>query len=406
MIKIFLKIKKKILKSWQKNNIFQKSINQRQKASSFVFYEGPPTANGKPGLHHVLGRVYKDIICRYKTMQGFQVFRKAGWDTHGLPVEIEVEKKLGLKNKKEIEKYGIAKFNQKCKKSVWEYKKNWEKLTERIAFWLDIKNPYITYESKYIETVWWIIKQIYQKNLLYKGYKIIHYCPRCGTGLSSHEVAQGYKKIKETAIYVKFKIQNSQFENCYFLIWTTTPWTLPGNVAIAVNLKITYVKVKVNDEYLILAKERIKSCGIESKIVEEFKGKDLIGLEYQPIFTSQLSQIIVADFVSLEEGTGLVHIAPAFGEEDMEVIKTHNLKLKSQNLPEFPILLPVDEEGKFKPEVEKFAKMFVKEADLKIIEDLQKQNLLFKEELYEHDYPFCWRCSSPLLYYAKESWFN
>jgi len=400
----FPKIEKKILKFWKKNRIFENSIEQRKKAPNFVFYEGPPTANAAPGIHHVLARAYKDIICRYKTMRGFKVLRKAGWDTHGLPVELEIEKKLGLKTKKDIEKYGIAKFNQKCKESVWAYKKDWEKLTERIAFWLDMENPYITYESDYIETVWWIIKQIYQKGLLYQDYKVVPYCSRCGTSLSSHEVALGYEKIKEPAIYIKFEILNPKFETkgkIYFLVWTTTPWTLPGNVAIAVNPEFNYAEVKINNEYLILAKERLSILAKDYELVREFRGKDLTELRYQPLYPpdAEISKtaykVIPADFVSLEEGTGLVHVAPAFGEEDMEAGKKNNL----------PILLNVDGEGKFTLDVKKWAGLYVKDADSLIIEDLKESNLLFKEELYEHDYPFCWRCDSPLLYYAKQGWF-
>jgi len=397
----FPKIDKKILKFWKKNRIFKMSIERRKKASNFVFYEGPPTANAKPGFHHALSRSFKDIICRYKTMQGFKVLRKAGWDTHGLPVELEVEKKLGLKSKKEIEKYGITKFNKKCRESVWDYKKDWEKLTERIGFWLDMENPYITYQPDYIESVWWIIKQAWQKKLLYKDYKVVPYCTRCGTSLSSHEVAQGYKKIKEPAIYVKFPVLNPEFKDTSLLIWTTTPWTLPGNVAVAVNPEIDYVKVKSDEEYLILAKEKIGPCDIKGEIIREFKGKDLINLRYQPLYSSaeeiikKAYRVITADFVSLEEGSGLVHIAPAFGEEDMKAGKKNDL----------PVLLTVDKEGKFRMEIKNFARMFVKDADPMIIEDLKNRNLLFKTELYEHDYPFCWRCHSPLLYYAKESWF-
>ncbi len=398
----FPKIEKKILKFWRENEIFEKSIERRKKASNFVFYEGPPTVNAKPGLHNVLARVFKDIICRYKTMQGFKVLRKAGWDTHGLPVELEIEKKLGLKSKKDIERYGIAKFNKKCREFTWSYiKKDWEKLTERVGFWLDMEHPYITYQSDYIETVWWVIKQIWQKGLLYKDYKVVPYCVRCGTSLSSHEVALGYKKIKEPAIYIKFPILNPEFKNTSLLVWTTTPWTLPGNVAVAVNPEFTYVKIKIDEEYLILAKEKIETCGTKGEIIKEFKGKDLIDLRYQPFYPSaeeivkRAYRVIPADFVSLKEGTGLVHIAPAFGEEDMVAGKKNSL----------PTLLTVDEEGKFKLEVKKWARMFVKEADPLIIEDLKNRNLLLKIELYEHDYPFCWRCHSPLLYYARESWF-
>ena len=397
----FPKIEKRILKFWSKSEVFKKSINRRKKASNFVFYEGPPTANAKPGLHHVLSRAFKDIICRYKTMQGFKVLRKAGWDTHGLPVELEIEKKLGLKSKKDIERYGITRFNKKCKESVWDYKKDWERLTERIGFWLDMENPYITYQPDYIETIWWAIKQIWQKGLLYKDYKVVPYCARCGTSLSSHEVAQGYKKIKEPSIYIKFPILNPEFKSTSLLAWTTTPWTLPGNVAVAVNPEIDYVKVRIGEEYLILAKEKMESCGAEGEIIKEFKGKDLVDLRYHPFYpcdkevTRSAYRVVPADFVSLEEGTGLVHIAPAFGEEDMMVGKKNNL----------PTLLTVDGEGRFKLEVKKFARMFIKEADPMIIEDLKSRNFLFKTELYEHDYPFCWRCHSPLFYYAKESWF-
>ncbi len=392
----FPKLEEKILKYWKDAGIFKKSIKQRAKARNFVFYEGPPTANAKAGIHHILARVFKDIVCRYKTMQGFRVLRKAGWDTHGLPVELEIEKKLGLKSKKDIEKYGIAAFNKKCKESVWLYKQDWEKLTERIGFWLDMEHPYITYNNDYIETLWWIIKQLHQKGLLYQDYKVVPYCPRCGTSLSSHEVALGYENIKETSVYVKFKIK----PNTYLLVWTTTPWTLPGNVAVAVNPKFTYVKVKVGAEMLILAKERLAVLGEGCKIIEQFKGSKLLGLKYEPLFKFAKPDkkawfVVGGDFVSLEEGTGLVHLAPAFGEDDMQVAKKNNL----------PVLLNVDETGRFKKEVKNWAGKWVKDVDPLIIADLGKRGLLYKEELYAHDYPFCWRCHSPLLYYAKESWF-
>ncbi|KKU86754.1 MAG: isoleucine--tRNA ligase [Candidatus Wildermuthbacteria bacterium RIFCSPLOWO2_01_FULL_48_35] len=396
----FPKLERKILKYWKQNGIFEKSIKQRAGARDFVFYEGPPTANARPGIHHVLSRVYKDVVCRYKTMRGFRVLRKAGWDTHGLPVELEIEKKLGLKSKKEIEKHGIAKFNAQCKQSVWQYKKEWEKLTERIGFWLDMEHPYITYENDYIETLWWIIKQIWNKGLLYQDYKVVPYCPRCGTALSSHEVALGYKTVKEPAIYVKLKMKNEKFKNSYLLVWTTTPWTLPGNAAVAIKPELIYVSAKKDSEVLILAKERIAVLGGGCEVIGEFKGKDLLGVEYEPLFpVAELGKkayfVIAGDFISAQEGTGLVHIAPAFGEDDMEVGKNNNL----------PVLITVDSDGRFNAEVKQWAGMFVKDADPLIIEDLKKRGLLFKEELYEHDYPFCWRCSSPLLYYAKESWF-
>jgi len=394
----FPEIEKKILKFWKENRTFEKSIEQRKRAGNFVFYEGPPTANGKPGIHHVLSRIFKDIICRYKTMKGFKVLRKAGWDTHGLPVELEIEKKLGLKNQKDIEKYGIEKFNKLCRESVWQYKKDWEDMTEKIAYWLDLKNPYVTYERSYMETVWWIIKQISLKGLLYQGYKIIPYCPRCGTGLSSHEVAQGYKTVKDRSVYVKVPLKGEK--NTYLLIWTTTPWTLPGNVAVALNPDFIYVKAKTKEGNLILAKERLDVLETEFKVLQEFKGKTLLGKEYEPIFNFHKPEkkswfVIAGKFVSLDEGTGLVHIAPAFGEEDMEVGKENDL----------PILLNVDEDGKFKKEVKPWAGLFVKDADPLIIEELNKKGMLFKEEIYEHEYPFCWRCNSPLLYYAKQSWF-
>lgn len=411
----FSKKEEEILKFWKDNDIFEKSIKQRAKARDFVFYEGPPTANGRPGIHHVLSRAFKDVVCRYKTMRGFRVQRKAGWDTHGLPVELEVEKKLGIHSKPEIEKFGIKKFNKECQKSVWMYKGEWERLTERIGFWLDMKNPYITYTQDYIESVWQIIKKIWEKNLLYQDFKVVPYCPRCGTSLSSHEVALGYKSVKEPSVYVKFPIKNPKFKNTSLLVWTTTPWTLPGNVAVALNPNYTYVKAKIaeKEEFLILAKERMSVLGQDCSFIEEFQGKDLLGLTYQPPFDfyqpnykkEKIWETIPGDFVSLLDGTGLVHIAPAFGQEDMDAIKAQNSKFKDQNLPLFPVLMTVDEQGKFNLDIKKWAGIFVKEADPLIIEDLKKQNILFKEELYEHDYPFCWRCKSPLLYYAKKSWF-
>ena len=394
----FPKIEEKILKFWKKNKIFEKSILQRKKAKKFVFYDGPITVNARPGIHHVLARIFKDIIPRFKTMRGFRVERKNGWDTHGLPVELEVEKNLDFKTKRDIEKYGLAKFNRACKKNVQKYIPLFRDLTEKIGYWVDMEDPYITYENDYIETVWWILKKIWQKGLLYKGYKVVPYCPRCGTSLSSHEVAQGYKRIKEPAIYIKFKLKSQK--NTYFLVWTTTPWTLPGNVAIAINPNFVYSKIKINGQFLILAKKRIEALDLKGEIVKDFKGENLLGVEYRPLFDfikpkKGAYYIISGDFVSIENGTGLVHIAPAFGEEDMAAGKKNNL----------PILLNVDEEGKFKKEVKNWAGLFVKEADPKIIEDLKKRNLIFKTEQYEHDYPFCWRCKSPLLYYAKESWF-
>ncbi len=392
----------KILDFWDKNKIFEKSLKKKAPKGNFVFYEGPPTANGRPGIHHVLSRSIKDIICRYKTMRGYRVLRKAGWDTHGIPVELEVEKSLGFKTKPDIEKYGIGRFIKKCKESVWKYKDEWEKLTKRMGFWLDLDHPYVTYDNHYIESLWWIIKQIWDKGLFYQDYKVVPYCPRCGTTLSSHEVALGYKNIKEPAVYLKFKIQNpkskTQNSDTYLFVWTTTPWTLPANVAIAIHPGLRYVKVKFNEDYLILAKDRLEVLGAGYEVIKEFKGKDLLGLEYEPLYNfiqpdKKANFVISGNFVRAEEGTGLVHIAPAFGEDDMNAGKENNL----------PILMTLDDEGKFT--VGTWKGEFAKDADSKIMDDLKKRKILWKTETYEHDYPFCWRCDSPLLYYATTSWF-
>ena len=407
----FSKAEKKILKFWEKNRIFEKSISQRKKRKRFVFFEGPPYANGRPGIHHLLARAFKDIILRYKTMQGFLVERRAGWDTQGLPTEIAAEKALGIKSKKDIEKLGIERFIEECKRNVFTYKEEWERFTQRIGYWLDLEHPYVTCNLDYIESLWWIIKKFWEKGFLKRAKKVVPWCPRCQTSLSSHEVAQGYKKITEPAIYVKFKLktqhstlksatQNSKL-NIYLLVWTTTPWTLPGNVAVAVNPKLDYVLIKTDKEYFILAKERLNKVFWEKEyeLSSEFKGKELVGLQYQPLYkTSNYCKVLPASFVSLEEGTGLVHIAPAFGAEDFDLIRTQG----SINENEIP--LTVEEDGKMKKGIIGGGK-FVKEADKDIIEDLKKRNLLFKQELYTHDYPFCWRCESPLLYYLHPSWF-
>jgi len=406
----FKKLENKILKFWQEKNIFERSLKKNKKGKPFVFFEGPPSANALPHLGHAETRVLKDLILRYKTMRGFYVPRKAGWDTHGLPIEVQVEKELGFKTKQDIERYGAAKFNQKCKSIVWRYKKEWEDFTRKIGFWIDMENPYITYTSQYIETVWWALKEIWQKGLLYQGFKASPYCPRCGTTLSSHEVAQGYKSVKEPAVFLKFRILNPEFENSYLLVWTTTPWTLPGNVAIAVNPEFLYVKIREGQDDLILAKERIKDLDLNGEVLKEFKGKDLVNLRYQPLYppdeevTKRAFKVIPANFISLKEGTGLVHIAPAFGEDDMEAVKEINSQTESEK-EKLPIILTVNPEGKYTLEVKKWAGLFVKEADPLIIQDLKEKNILFKEELYQHDYPFCWRCHTPLLYYAKKSWF-
>ncbi len=409
----FPKLEDKILKFWKKNRVFEKSIEQRKKEKEFIFYDGPITVNAKPGIHHALARIFKDTIPRFKTMRGFKVERKNGWDTHGLPVELEVEKKFGFKTKKDIEEYGIAKFNKACKESVQSYIPFFRDLTEKIGYWVDMDNSYITYKPDYIETLWWIIKKAWENDLLYKDYKVVPYCPRCGTSLSSHEVAQGYKKIREPAIFVKFKVKsnNPKWQNVSILSWTTTPWTLPANVALAVNPKMYYIRIpdyREDGHRLILGFENLKTIlkkGLfderykKEKDVDIFKGSEIIGIEYEPIFEFSKPEkpafrVISADFISKEEGTGVVHIAPAFGEDDMIVGKTNNL----------PIILNVDEEGKFKEEVKTFAGKFVKEADPLIVEDLGRRKVLFQKEDYEHDYPFCWRCHSPLLYYAKDSW--
>jgi isoleucyl-tRNA synthetase len=406
----FILSEEEVLSFWEKAEIFLKSVKKEAPKANFVFYEGPPTANGMPGIHHVLARAFKDCIPRYKTMQGFKVERKAGWDTHGLPVELKVEKDLGISGKQDIEKYGIEKFNKKCRESVWQYTDEWKKLTNRIAFWLDLENPYITYENDYIQSLWWIIKQVYEKDLLYRGHKVVPHCPRCGTALSSHEVAQGYKLVKDKSLFVKFKLLSNNDlvkEGDYILAWTTTAWTLPGNVALAVGEEIDYLRVKKNKDFLIIAKELAgKVLENDYEIISQFKGKDLVNLNYQPLFDlgdlfkeKKSHYISLADFVSTEDGTGVVHTAVMYGEDD------YNLGLKI----DLPKVHTVNEEGKFIKELEKYelANRFVKseKTETIILEYLEKNNYLYKEELYEHDYPYCWRCDTPLLYFAKNSWF-
>lgn len=399
----------KILDLWDKKKVFRKSIDRRQKSPNFVFFEGPPTANGKPGIHHLISRSFKDLICRYKTMQGYRVERKAGWDTHGLPVEIEVEKKLGLRHKSDIEQYGVDRFNKLCKESVWQYKGDWEKFTKRIGYWIDLENPYVTYDNSYIESVWNILGQTFDKKLLYKDYRVAPYCPRCGTTLSSHEVSQGYKTVKENSVYVKFALKDNNFKNTYILVWTTTPWTLPANVALALNKDLKYCLVEVDNERLFVTKNKMTLLGEDAKVIKEVKGLDLLDLEYAPPFPvdkkdypdNDLYKIVAADFVSEEDGTGFVHIAPAFGEDDMNVVK----ELRDEEKYNFPILKTVDDDGLTSVPGFVWNKKFVKDADPEIIESLKKKSLLFKEEMYEHEYPFCWRCKSPLIYYATPSWF-
>ena len=416
-----------VLEFWQKNKIFEKSIEKEAPKGDYIFYEGPPTANGKPGIHHVLARVFKDFFPRYKTMQGYRVPRKAGWDTHGLPVELQVEKELGLKNKKEVEEYGVAEFNKKCRESVWRYKEDWEKLTRRMGFWLDMDNAYITYENYYIESVWNILKEIWDKDLLYLGHKVVPYCARCGTPLSSHEVAQGYQNIEEDSVYLKFKVTKGNDkvrEGDFILSWTTTPWTLPGNVALAVGKDVEYVRFnydrvidgKVVQEYYISSKEYFEQVqgdykidsnvsGGETPVIPQAKkvdAKDLVGIEYEPLFPGSIDPgdkkawyVTTADFVTTEDGTGVVHTAVMYGVEDYELGEEIGL----------PKVHTVDETGKFNENVEKWKGKFVKDVEKEITEDLKQRDLLFKVQPYRHDYPFCWRCDTPLLYYAKDSWF-
>ena len=393
-----------ILKFWKQAEIFKNTVEQRRGGPEYVFYEGPPTANGKPGVHHVLARVFKDMFPRYKIMRGYHVSRRGGWDTHGLPVEIEVEKQLGINNKQQIEEFGIDKFNELCKKSVFTYIQDWEKLTDRIAFWVDLEDAYVTYTNDYIESVWWILKNFWDKDLLYKGYKVVPYCPRCGTPLSDHEVALGYDEATDPSVFVRMPLVDQP--DVSLLVWTTTPWTLPGNVAVAVHPDVDYVIVeRVNNgskEKLILAKSLVQKVFGDEQVlvVETLKGKRLKGVKYHPLFTflppdKPAYFVVLGDFVTTEDGTGLVHMAPAFGAEDMDMAREHNL----------PVLITVLPDGTFIPEVKPWRGVFVKDADPFIVEDLKARGLLFKSEAYTHTYPFCWRCHTPLLYYARESWY-
>jgi isoleucyl-tRNA synthetase len=393
-----------VLKFWKQAGIFRKTVEQRKGGPEYVFYEGPPTANGKPGVHHVLARAFKDMFPRYKIMRGYHVSRRGGWDTHGLPVEIEVEKQLGFTNKGQIEEYGIDKFNELCKKSVFTYIQDWERLTDRIAFWVDLEDAYVTYTNDYIESVWWILKNFWDKDLLYKGHKVVPYCPRCGTPLSDHEVALGYDEATDPSVFVRMPLVDKP--DTSLLVWTTTPWTLPANVAVAAHPEEEYVTVeRDNDgtkEKLILVKSLLhKVFGEEEvKVVDTFKGKKLKGVKYKPLFTflppdKPAHYVVLGDFVTTEDGTGLVHIAPAFGQEDMETAKQHDL----------PVLMTVLPDGTFVPEVTPWRGMFVKDADPGITQDLRARGLLFNSGEYTHTYPFCWRCKTPLLYYARESWY-
>ena len=383
---------------WKEHDIFKKSIDLKEGCPTFTFFDGPPTANGKPHIGHVITRAIKDLYPRYKTMKGYQVLRKAGWDTHGLPVELEVEKQLGFSGKEQIEKYGIAPFVEKCKESVFKYEKMWEDFSDKVAFWADMKDPYVTFHDDYIESEWWAIKTIFDKGLLYKGYKIVPYCPRCGTPLASHEVAQGYKDVKEKSCIAKFKLRD---EDAYFLAWTTTPWTLPSNVSLSVNPNVEYVKVLSEGVKYILAKDLVESVFKDKEVeyLESYLGKDLEYKKYEPLYDflnvyDKAYYITLADYVTTEDGTGIVHNAPPFGQDDYLVGRKYNL----------PWVQLVDTKGEML-ECTLWPHKFVKEADPLIMQDLKERGLLFKALNFEHSYPFCWRCNTPLLYYARDSWY-
>ncbi len=400
----FAEREKEIIKFWKDNDVFKKNQSENEGAREFTFYDGPPTANGKPHIGHILTRVIKDIIPRYRVMKGEHCYRKAGWDTHGLPVELEVEKLLGIDGKKEIEKYGIEPFIKKCKESVWKYSGEWEKMSDRVGYWADMENPYVTYNDDYIESVWWALKTISEKGLLYKGYKIVPYCPRCGTALSSHEVAQGYKDVKETSVIARFKSKDE--ENTYYLAWTTTPWTLPSNVALCMNPNEVYVEIETEDKTkYILAKALADKYFEDYKVVNEKLGKEYEYREYEPLFDfvkSELEEkgqkayyVTVDDYVTTEDGTGIVHNAPAFGEDDKRVGDKYGLP---------PVKL-VEPDGKLDARCGALGGLFVKDADKLVIKDLKERGLLFKTMEFTHSYPFCWRCDTPLIYYPRESWF-
>jgi isoleucyl-tRNA synthetase len=410
----FPDLEERALSRWRERDVFQRSLEQRERAELWNFYEGPPTANGRPGSHHVLARVFKDIYPRYRSMCGYRVPRKAGWDCHGLPVEIEVEKQLGISSKQEIEEYGIDKFNARCRASVFEYVEEWNRLTERIGFWIDLDDPYVTLDDDYIESVWWSLKQLWDKDRLYEGHKVVPYCPRCGTALSSHEVALGYKDVEDPSIYVRFPLLGDDGSESgeKLLVWTTTPWTLPGNVAVAVAPSVTYVKARLGEETLILAEplvERVLGEGAE--IAGRFPGSDLVGRSYRgPVFAledggpANAFRILGGDFVTTEDGTGLVHIAPAFGEDDYAVAAENKIFEPTSHAT---LYNPVGLDGKFDRRVSGFEGGFVKDPEVTkaLIADLDARGLLFREQVYEHAYPHCWRCDTPLLYYAKSSWY-
>jgi isoleucyl-tRNA synthetase len=413
----FPELEERVLARWRQEGVFERSLVQREGAPVWSFYEGPPTANGRPGSHHVLARVFKDVYPRYKTMCGFRVPRKAGWDCHGLPVELEVEKQLGISSKQEIEEFGIAEFNQRCRESVFEYVGDWNKLTERIGFWIDLDDPYVTLEDDYIESIWWSLKQLWDKDRLYEGHKVVPYCPRCGTALSSHEVAQGYEDVKDPSIYVKFELlaqESGPAVREFLLVWTTTPWTLPGNVAVAVAPEVTYVRARVDDKVFILAEPLVeKVLGEEVEIIDRFPGSDLVDRVYRgPLFPlsdqgpdpDKAFRVLAGDFVTTEDGTGIVHLAPAFGEDDYRVAAEAEIFDPTDH---GSLYNPVGLDGRFTSQVGGFEDKFVKDPEVtrELIDYLDSHEMLFREQVYEHAYPHCWRCGTPLLYYAKSSWY-
>lgn len=398
--KSFVSMEDEVRDFWDEKSIVEKSYKLNDDKEVFTFFDGPPTANGKPHVGHVLTRVIKDLIPRYKVMKGYKVLRKAGWDTHGLPVELEIEKKLGINGKEAIEEFGVENFINECKKSVFTYTNMWKEMSEKIGFWVDMDNPYITYENNYIESEWWALKTMWEKNLLYKGFKVMPYCPRCGTGLSSHEVAQGYKEVKDRTAIAKFKMVGE--ENTYMLAWTTTPWTLPSNAALTVNQNFTYVEAKVEDEILILAKDLVEKVlkDLDYEIIKEFKGKELLNKDYEQLMPFHTPEkraffVIHGDYVTLSDGTGIVHTAPAYGEEDYMIGMKNDV----------PFIHLVTEKGEFNDEVTPFAGMEVRKADNAILQYLEDNNKLFSSENYVHSYPHCWRCDTPLLYYPRDSWY-
>ncbi|HWI22193.1 MAG TPA: isoleucine--tRNA ligase, partial [Baekduia sp.] len=406
----FPDLEQEVLTRWRERDVFAESLRRREDAEPWVFWEGPPTANGRPGAHHVLARAFKDIYPRFKTMRGHFVQRKAGWDCHGLPVEITVEKQLGLHNKKEIEEYGIAEFNAKCRESVFEFLEDWTALTERIGFWVDLDDAYRTLDDTYVESVWWALKQIWDKDLLYEGHRVVPYCPRCGTALSSHELALGYEDREDPSVYVRFGVTEDGGPlqaGDELLVWTTTPWTLPSNAAAAVDPELTYVRAKTGklDAPVVLAEALVERVlGADGvKILDSFPGAALDGVRYEPPFSfiagdeygERGHSVVLGDFVSAEDGTGIVHIAPPFGEDDYRVGGQYGLA----------VVNPVALDGTFDERIKGFAGKFVKDADEDLVADLQKRGRLLKAGTFEHSYPHCWRCSTPLIYYAKPSWY-